>query len=54
MLDKIWLPAVYEVGKLIEISECQSRVEPLTSRTGIGTNTHLLICLINYMIAERK
>ena len=54
MLDKIWLPAVYEVGKLIEYSDCQSRIERLTSRTGVGANSYLLNCLINFISAERK
>jgi hypothetical protein len=36
MLDKICLPSDDEVGRLIVYSECQSRIQPLTSRMGAG------------------
>ena len=43
MLDKTWLLAFDDVGKLKELSEWQSGVEPLTSMTGVGAAAYLLI-----------
>ena len=43
MLDKIWLLAFDDVGKLKELSEWQSGIEPLTSMTGVGAAAYLLI-----------
>jgi len=44
ILDKIWQRVADEVRNLKDFSECKSRNEPLTSRTGDGTNSYLLIC----------
>jgi hypothetical protein len=54
MLDKIWLLALEEFGKLIDFSECLSNFESETYRTGVRATTYLLICMMGFMSAERK
>ena len=54
MFVKRWPRAFYELGKLIESSECLSKFVPETSSTGVWATTYLLICLVDYISSERK